>query len=229
MECLPMSRRAVDIPICRRLGKVISTPCPVFVYQTCAHEPKMIRKISRMPRILHNHTQPSNLTYRSQLQCEVVEQESFLRIPPKHLPLIDVVLLSSEVLPPPLGSIVEILMLYLFHHRAEFDTREESQYQVILTYIIKQRGLAIVCVLYRLKQVCDVVGFSEVVLYVVVLGRESQFDELVLKCARLLEEAMDFAFYFHNSSVLPPHLPSCVFFVCWSRYWFVFIKVFHIV
>lgn len=151
LECLPVCRGAVDVPICSRLDKVISAPCPVFVYKTCAHEPEVICEVSRMPRILHNHTIPSNLAYRSQLQCEVVELESFLGIPSKHLPLIHVILLCSEVFPLPLRSIIEILVLHLLHRRAKLDTREECQYQVILADIVKQRGFAIVGIFYRLE------------------------------------------------------------------------------
>gem|GEM_PF-5109740 len=42
------------------------------------------------------------------------------------------------------------------------------------------------------------VRFSEIVLYVVIFGRDAQLDKLVLECSRLLKEAVDFAFDLHG-------------------------------
>lgn len=46
------------------------------------------------------------------------------------------------------------------------------------------------------------VRFPEIVLYVVILGRDAQLYELVLECAALLKKTVHFTFDFHI-------LPSC--------------------
>lgn len=58
------------------------------------------------------------------------------------------------------------------------------------------------------KEVDNVVGLPEVVLNVVVFGRDAQLDKLLLKGAGLLKKAMHLAFYFHRLNrqiVRPPH------------------------
>lgn len=55
----------------------------------------------------------------------------------------------------------------------------------------------LVCLFNLRKEVVGVVGLSEVVLNVVVLGRDAQLDELSLERPRLLEETMYFSFNFH--------------------------------
>ena len=47
------------------------------------------------------------------------------------------------------------------------------------------------------------VSLAKVVLYVIVLRRDTKFYEFVLECPRLLKEAMDFPFDFH---INPPLL-----------------------
>lgn len=42
------------------------------------------------------------------------------------------------------------------------------------------------------------VGLTEVVLDVVVLGRNAQLDELIFECSALLKEAMNLAFNCHD-------------------------------
>ena len=80
---------------------------------------------------------------------------------------------------------------------AEKDAREEGHDEVIGGDVVEQGRLAIVGILNGLEQVVRVVGLPEVVLDVVVLRRDAEFDELVFECPRLLEETMHFAFDFH--------------------------------
>lgn len=56
-----------------------------------------------------------------------------------------------------------------------------------------------VCSFYLLEQVYLVVSLPEVVLDVVILGRNPKLDELVLERARLLEEAMYLSLNLHNA------------------------------
>lgn len=66
------------------------------------------------------------------------------------------------------------------------------------------------------KEVDLVVGLPEVVLDVVVLRRDAEFDELAFEGATLLEEKMGLATYFHqsislilsNSDVRNPRFPA---------------------
>jgi len=54
------------------------------------------------------------------------------------------------------------------------------------------------------KQIYNMVGLAEVVLDVVVLGRDAQLDELVLECAALLKEAVYFTIYLHFVKIKNP-------------------------
>lgn len=47
------------------------------------------------------------------------------------------------------------------------------------------------------KKVIGMVSLAEVILYIVVLGRNPQLNEFLLKSAGLLKEAMYLSFYFH--------------------------------
>ena len=51
--------------------------------------------------------------------------------------------------------------------------------------------------IYLVKQIHHVIRLAEIVLDVVVLGRDSEFDELPLERPRLLEEAVNFSFDLH--------------------------------
>ena len=51
------------------------------------------------------------------------------------------------------------------------------------------------------EEVDNVVGLAEVVLYVVVLGRYAQFNELLIESSALLKEAMHSSFNLHNSFI----------------------------
>ena len=48
------------------------------------------------------------------------------------------------------------------------------------------------------KEVYYVVGLPEVVLYVIILGMDSKFDEFILECPGLLKETMNFTLDFHR-------------------------------
>ena len=63
---------------------------------------------------------------------------------------------------------------------------------------VKETRLAVVCILYCLEQIHNMVGLTEVILDVIVLCRNAQLDELVLECSGLLKEAMNLSFYFHS-------------------------------
>ena len=47
------------------------------------------------------------------------------------------------------------------------------------------------------EQVDNVVGFSKIILYVVIFGRDAELDKLVLKGATLFKKKMNFALDFH--------------------------------
>lgn len=64
--------------------------------------------------------------------------------------------------------------------------------------IVKERRQTIVGILDMLKEVYNVVGLPEVILNVVILRRDSEFDKLILECATLLEKAMHFTCYLHS-------------------------------
>ena len=55
----------------------------------------------------------------------------------------------------------------------------------------------LVSILYVFKEVYNVVGFSEIILDVVIFGRDADLYKFVLERAGLLEEAMYFAVDFH--------------------------------
>lgn len=84
-------------------------------------------------------------------------------------------------------------------HTREVNARKERHYQIPPPNLVKERGLTIVGILYCLEQVYNVVSFPEVVLYIIILGRDAQFDKLVLECAALLKEAMYLTSYFHSN------------------------------
>ena len=94
---------------------------------------------------------------------------------------------------------------------AEIYARKESHNKVSILpppNLVKQRWFAIIGIFYRLEEVIRMVGLPKVVLYVIVLRRDSKFYEFVLECPGLLKEAMDFPFDFHiYSSFLNPILP----------------------
>lgn len=54
------------------------------------------------------------------------------------------------------------------------------------------------CLFYFGEEVYLVVGFSKVVLNVVVLGWDSQLDKLLLESAGLFKETMYFSAYLHD-------------------------------
>ena len=56
----------------------------------------------------------------------------------------------------------------------------------------------LVCVVNLSKEVYDVVGLAEIVLNVIVLRRDAEFDKLVFERAGLLKEAVGLSFYFHS-------------------------------
>lgn len=84
-------------------------------------------------------------------------------------------------------------------HIAEIYTRKKCHYQILFLYVIKQRGSIVVGILYLGKQIHNIVGLPEVVLYVVVLCLVAEFLKLILECAALLEEAMHFTCDVHTS------------------------------
>lgn len=63
---------------------------------------------------------------------------------------------------------------------------------------VKQRGAAIVGILYGLEKVYNVVGLAEIVLNIVVLRRDAQLNKLIFESAALLEETMHLAGNVHN-------------------------------
>ena len=87
--------------------------------------------------------------------------------------------------------------LIIFRHIAEFNTRKERHNEVILRDVVKQAGPPVIRIFDGLEQVIGVGGLPEVVLNVIVLGGDAEFDELVFECSRLLEETMYFAVDFH--------------------------------
>ena len=64
-------------------------------------------------------------------------------------------------------------------------------------HFVKETWSAIVGILYCLEQVNLMVSLSEVVLYIIVLCRNAQLDELVLECSALLKKAMNLSCDFH--------------------------------
>ena len=56
----------------------------------------------------------------------------------------------------------------------------------------------LICIFNLGKQINYMVGFSEIVLYVVIFCRDTKFYKLVLKYPGLLKKAMYSSFYFHN-------------------------------
>ena len=72
--------------------------------------------------------------------------------------------------------------------------------------IIKQTRLAVIRIINGFEQVYNMVGFTKVILNVVILGRDAEFDKLILECSALLKKAMHFTCYFHNY-LTPPILP----------------------
>ena len=77
---------------------------------------------------------------------------------------------------------------------SEIDAREERYNQVIRRDIVKKRGLTIISGFNSDKQIIRMVGFTEVVLYVVVFRRYSEFDELVFERATLFKKRCTFPF-----------------------------------
>jgi hypothetical protein len=49
------------------------------------------------------------------------------------------------------------------------------------------------------KEIDNMVGLPEIVLDVVIFGRDAELDELVLESARLLKKKMNFTIYNHNA------------------------------
>lgn len=68
--------------------------------------------------------------------------------------------------------------------------------------LIEQRWFAIIGIFYRLEEVIRMVGLAKVILYVIVLCRNTKFDKFILECSRLLKEAMDLPFDFHIYSFI---------------------------
>ena len=62
---------------------------------------------------------------------------------------------------------------------------------------IKQARLSIIRIFYLFEEVNHMVGLPEIVLYVIIFSRDSEFYKLVFECSRLLEETMNFALYLH--------------------------------
>ena len=55
---------------------------------------------------------------------------------------------------------------------------------------------------YMIEKVDNVVRLSEIILYVVIFGRDAKFYKFILECSALFEEAVNLAFDFHLSSFL---------------------------
>lgn len=53
--------------------------------------------------------------------------------------------------------------------------------------MVKDRGPTFVGLIYLMKQINDVVGLAVVVLYVIILGRDAEFYELLFESAGLLK------------------------------------------
>lgn len=54
-----------------------------------------------------------------------------------------------------------------------------------------------ICFFNFVEEVNHMVGLPKIVLYVVIHSWDPEFYELIFECSRLLEETMNFAFYFH--------------------------------
>lgn len=71
--------------------------------------------------------------------------------------------------------------------------------------VVKGARTAIVGILNRLEEIDHMISLPEVVLDIVVLGRDAQLYELVFECAALLKEAMHFSVDFHFPLIFSLH------------------------
>ena len=185
-------RLAVDEPIGGRLYPIVATQHAVVVDERRRYDEVRFQIGILAPRVLHDKPQAALLSNGEHLDGESVEVGTFL------VALQDCVglLLDGHT------SVVDTAPSEV-HLRwcAKVDARKESHDEIVLRDVVPQAWLSVVCVLNRLEEVIRVVGLSEVVLNVVVLGRDAQLDELSLKRARLLKEAMHLSFNLHILSL----------------------------
>lgn len=64
-------------------------------------------------------------------------------------------------------------------------------------HFIKETRSAFIRILNSFKEIFLMVRFPEVILYIVILGWNSQLDKLILERTTLLEEAVYFSCYLH--------------------------------
>ena len=84
-------------------------------------------------------------------------------------------------------------------HTWEICARKECENQVILADWVEQTRPSVVGIFNGFEEVVGVVGLAEVILYVIIFGRNPQLDELSLEGSALLKEAMYFSFYLPSS------------------------------
>jgi hypothetical protein len=87
---------------------------------------------------------------------------------------------------------------------AKIYTRKERHYQILATYVVEDGGFVIVSGLNLPKEVNNMVGLAKVVLDIVILCGDAEFDELVFECATLLKEAIHLTSYLHNLTCYHP-------------------------
>ena len=73
-------------------------------------------------------------------------------------------------------------------------TREESENQVTSTYFIKQTRLTFIRFIDLCKQVCNMIGLTEVVQNVIVFCMNTKLFKLVLESARLFKKTEYFVY-----------------------------------
>ena len=143
-------------------------------------------------RILHYHTQSSLLHQTKQFDEQLVEILSVLASFKYHIGLLADVRLCIVVI-----GVCESGLTCL----AKKDTRKKSHYQVIWRDAVEKTRISIVAIFYRFKQIIRMVGFSEVILNVIIFGWYAKFYKFILEYSALLKEAMHFTFYLHNYNI----------------------------
>ena len=167
---------AIQEPICGRLNEIIPSQSPVLIYHRwCDEILPCYQVIDRCARVLQYHLDIALVAYLCELIQHFVEIGSFMQslycvyasFRHTHLSLVHTAKCKIHLL-----------------RTLKVDARKESQNKVIILpppYGIKHTRLALVGTLYLRKEVYLMVGFSEVVLDVVVFRLVAQLLELVFE------------------------------------------------
>lgn len=175
-------------PVCSGLHPPVTPQAPVLVNNLGGAEESKLEVVVDSPGVLKHQPEAPLKGNATQLVDEAKEPG------PVGIPLKDVVNDSPHT-PCPVVPLCEAVPHG--RHTGKIDAGEEGQDEVILADIVKQAGLMVPCILNGLEEVISVICLPKVVLYVIVLSRDSQFDELLLEGSTLFKEAMHFSLDFH--------------------------------